>query len=171
MSAVANQYAVALYELALEQAEEDAVALAFKTFVDALDASITAFFLNPRVLKKDKQALLETFKLPVLFSDFLKVVIEHHRFLDLKAMYAAYVTLLETRARIMRVQVTSGRPLGEARIEALKTQYEKKYRRQVLLDNIVDPAIVGGLRFEYDGLVLDDTVNTTLNRLTSRLTR
>ena len=171
MSTIANQYAVALYELALEQTEETAIEAAFKAFVEALDDDITAFFLNPRVRKKDKQALLETFKLPDLFCDFLKVVIEHHRFLDLSAMYTAYVSLLETQAKIMRVRVVSGRPLSEARQAALKTQYEKKYRRQVLLDNIVDPAIVGGLRFEFDGLVLDDTVNATLNRLTSRLTR
>lgn len=171
MSAVANQYAVALYELALEAAEETTIEKAFKAFTEALDDDIKAFFLNPRVRKKDKQALLETFKLPVLFCDFLKVVIEHHRFLDLKAIYHAYVSLLESQAKIMRIRVVSGRPLSEARMASLVKQYEQKYRRQVLLDNIVDPAIVGGLRFEFEGLVLDDTINANLNRLTSRLTR
>jgi F-type H+-transporting ATPase subunit delta len=70
----------------------------------------------------------------------------------------------------MHVVVYSQKPLGEKRIKALKDAYEAKYRRIVTLENKVDKSIVGGLRFEFDGKIIDDTVNSTLKQFQSRLT-
>ena len=78
---------------------------------------------------------------------------------------------MESQKDIMRINVYSGKPLEKKRINQLKAQYEKKYNRQVIIENHVEASIVGGLRFEFQGLVIDDTVNHSILQIKSRLTK
>lgn len=171
MSAISDQYAVALFELAIEEKKTDDLSKVFSSFLESLDEESKQFFLHPKISKKEKQAMVNTFKIESLFKDFLNVLIENNRFLMLNDIFTGYQKLLEEQLNVMRITVVSGTALTKSRIETLKEQYEKKYHRQVLIENQIDETIVGGLRFEYNGLVIDDTVNHTLNQLKSRLTK
>ena len=171
MSAISDQYAVALFELALELKKTDALVKDFEAFLDALDEESRTFFLHPKITKNEKKIMIDSFSFEPLFKDFLKVIIENNRFLLLSAILKGVQKLVEEQNNLMHITVFSGKALPKNRIEVLKTQYEQKYHRQVLIDNEIDETIVGGLRFEYNGMVIDDTVNHTLNQLKSRLTK
>ncbi|MFH5881568.1 MAG: ATP synthase F1 subunit delta [Candidatus Izemoplasmataceae bacterium] len=171
MSAISDQYSVALFELAIEEKIVKELNQVFSDFVESIDEESIQCFLHPRISKKEKKAMIESFKLDPLFRDFLYVLIENNRFLMLNDILSGYQKLVEEQHKLMRIIVKSGKALTQEKIEILTQQYEKKYQRQVLIENEIDETIVGGLKFEYNGVVIDDTVNHTLNQLKSRLTK
>ncbi len=169
MSVVSEQYAIALFELAIENNLESKIDEAFDTLSQALDDEVKAFFDHPRIRKEEKKTVLKASELPPLFFDFLCVLIDYNRFNLVDAIFADYQKISEKREGIMRLHVFSGQALNDERIEQLKQSYEKKYRRTIIIENKIDASVLGGIRVEYNGLVLDDTVNAALNRLKTAL--
>lgn len=172
MSVISDQYAVALFELALEEDSVNEIGTAFEKLVEGLDDEESRlFFTHPSIGIVEKKEALERLKIDALLQDFMYVIIDNHRFLELPEIYKSYFKLMESQKDIMRINVYSGKPLEKKRINQLKAQYEKKYNRQVIIENHVEASIVGGLRFEFQGLVIDDTVNHSILQIKSRLTK
>ena len=71
----------------------------------------------------------------------------------------------------MHVVVYSGTKLSESELQQLQDNLSKKHNRNVTLDNVVDASILGGIKIEYEGNVLDQTINHYLHSLKSSLTR
>jgi len=170
LSAVAEQYAVALFSLAREQDETERVDDAFTRFVEAFDTQARRFFLDPRVAKKEKKRVLGELSLHPLLQDFLFVLVDNRRFANVEDILAEYRRLKAEENQEMHVVVRSRRPLQKSRIKALKEEFASRYNRRVTIENQIDEEILGGLRFEYDGKVVDDTINKAFKQLKGRLT-
>ena len=69
----------------------------------------------------------------------------------------------------MRATVRSARPLSEDAVSRLKTQLETSTGKTVLLDEEVDPSIIGGMVTQVGNLVFDGSVATALSRIRQRL--
>lgn len=171
MSAISDQYAVALFELSKADEKTDRVSEDFDSFIKSFDENSMTFFKHPAVKKNKKVEIVQTLDLDPLFKNFLSVLIENNRFDYLYDIRESYESLLDNMHKRMHVVVYSKRPLKKQQINALQEEYEKKYSRQVTVENKVDELIIGGLRFEFEGKVIDDTVNHTLRELKSRLTK
>jgi F-type H+-transporting ATPase subunit delta len=61
--------------------------------------------------------------------------------------------------------VTSAVPLTEAEQEALRTKLEKRFGRKMLLKCEVDPSLLGGIRVETEGRVLDGSLRARLQEM------
>lgn len=171
MSATSSQYAVALFELAHEKNQLEEIENTFQALVNAIGSEELAFFKHPKVLKKDKKDVIKGMKLNDLLTDFLFVLIDNNRFEHVELMYKDFEQLILEQGKKMRINLFSKERLDSKRMSQLKEQFEKKYNRQVIIENHVDSSIIGGLRIEYDGKVLDDTINQTLRQLKNRLTK
>jgi F-type H+-transporting ATPase subunit delta len=69
----------------------------------------------------------------------------------------------------MHVTVYSKKALTQSEKERLITRLKKKHNRDIELKNMLDESIVGGLKVEYEGYVLDDTINNYLQNLKATL--
>ncbi len=171
MSAQSEQYAVALFELARETDVITEIEKTFASFLKSFDKQSRDFFTHPNIKRYDKKAAVKAVGLPTLFQDFLLVVVENGRVDILDKMYKDYKHLIDKMHKKMHIVVKSKKTLQKSRIEQLKTQFEKKYSRKVTIENQVDESIVGGLRFEFEGKVIDDTINHNLATLRRQLTK
>lgn len=169
MSAISDQYAVALFELGLESDELNDLKESYASFIPSLDDSTMEFFLHPKISKQDKKALVKTFKLSPLLTNFLYVLIDNNRFDFIKEIYEGIDKLLNQLNNQMVVKVYSKTRLTEAKVSEIQTQFESKYNHKVLIENIVEQTIVGGLKYEFAGIVLDNTLNNHLNLIKSHL--
>ena len=169
MSAVSEQYAVALFELALESNQVVAIKDAFAVFLDQLDDDAKTFFYHPNIDKSSKQAVVSKSGYPSLFKDFLKVVIHNNRMQALNDVKKAFDKLSEDEDAVMTLDIYTAKPLKDAQKKALEETYGKKYNRQIIVRVTIDDKIHGGMRIEYNGMVLNDTVQSSLNKLKSRL--
>lgn len=169
MSAISDQYAVALFELGLESDELNDLKETYESFILSLDDSTMEFFLHPKISKQDKKALIKTFKLLPLYRDFLYVLIDNNRFDYVKEVYEGLDKLLNELNNQMVVKVYSKERLSKTKVAEIESQFESKYNRKVLIENIVEETIVGGLKYEFAGIVLDNTLNNHLNLIKSHL--
>ncbi len=170
MSALSEQYAIALFELALENNQSVDVEKAFDAFVEGMNENTMSYFMHPGVQKKDKKAIISELSLLETFRNLLYLLIDKNRFDHLEDILESYKDIRSRQANEMHVVVYSQKPLNDKRKTALKDQFANKYHRKVTIENRIDETIVGGLRYEFDGKVVDDTVNSTLKQFQSRLT-
>ena len=61
--------------------------------------------------------------------------------------------------------VTSAVRLKEAETVALRAKLEKKLGRQVTLQCHVNPELIGGIRVEVDGRVIDGSIRNKLEEI------
>lgn len=65
--------------------------------------------------------------------------------------------------------VTSATPLSPAQLERLKRGVSGRYGRQLSVNLVIDPALVGGVRIQIGADVIDGSVATRLNDLRNQL--
>lgn len=171
MSYVAFQYAEALFSLAVEEQQLSAVDEAFRQFLEVKDADVTKFLNHPKVTKEEKKEVLKQVVDNTLFLHFLYVLIDKVRMDLVEDCFQEFTTILHNQHKVMEVQVYSQKALSSEELLNLKMSIGKKHNRTVTIENVVDAKIIGGLRIEFDGYVLDQTINNYLHDLKNNLTK
>lgn len=81
--------------------------------------------------------------------------------------YAASV--VADQADTIIATVTSARPIDASRLDRLKAGLARRYGRDITLNQVVDPTVVGGLRVQIGDDVIDGSVATRLHDLKLQL--
>jgi F-type H+-transporting ATPase subunit delta len=169
MSAVSEQYAVALFELSLERDALDSTKKSFESFIKAFSDDVKTFFLHPSVKEKDQIDVINNTEYQDVFKDFLKVIVTNNRMDDITAIYEDFRTFIEDQSDMMRLHVYSANRLSKEHIQDIKDTYGKKFHKTIIVETHTDPSMIGGLKIEYNGMVLNNTVDYTLKQLKSQL--
>ncbi len=169
MSAVSEQYAVALFELSLERDAIEITKKSFETFIKAFTDDVKTFFLHPSIKQKDQIDVINDTDYPDIFKDFLKVIVTNNRMETIISIYEDFRTFIEDESDVMRLHVFSANPLSKEHIKDIKNTYNKKFHKTIIVETHTDSSMIGGLKIEYNGMVLNDTVDYTLKQLKSQL--
>ena len=171
VSALAERYAVALFEIAEERRMLDEVALDLRQLRAMLMASVdlTRLLRSP-VLSRLEQgraiaALALRADLLPLVRDFLAIVAKNRRLLAVPAVIEAYLNKLAERRGEVTASVTAAQPLNDAQIEALSQQLRRTVGRRVSVDVRVDPRLIGGLIVKVGSRMVDGSIESKLRRL------
>lgn len=65
--------------------------------------------------------------------------------------------------------VTVARPLADTQLARLKAGLTARFGREVTVNQIIDPAVIGGMRIEFGDVVIDDTAVARLHDLRLQL--
>ena len=171
MGYLAFQYSEALFSLAIEEKQIDQLLSDFSSFNDSLDDEIYKFLNHPKITKKNKKEVVEQAISNSLLKNFIYVLIDNSRIDLLDDTLVEYKKLYDNQNKVLKVTVYSSKVLSDKQKQNLIDSLEKKNSRKVELNNVVDTRIVGGLRLEYEGMILDDTINNYLHSLKSNLTK
>lgn len=171
VSGLAERYAAALFDLADERRELDAVAGDLRSLRAMLnDSPDLVRLIRSPVLSRDEQgkaiaALAQQAGLTRLTSDFLAVVARNRRLFEVPGMIEGYLNQLATRRGEVTAEVTSAQPLSEAQQAALGEQLRRSVGQRVTVDMKVDPALLGGLVVRVGSRMIDNSLRTKLQRL------
>ncbi|MBQ3259126.1 MAG: ATP synthase F1 subunit delta [Clostridia bacterium] len=170
MNDTAREYAVALFELAAEQDELNAVGegLAFVKDRLAEQPAYIEFLSSPAVPKAERvAALCAAFEgaVPQTVLSFLCVLCENGRLADFDTQATIYDQLYRESQKISTAHVTSAVPLTDEQKARLCEQLKQKTGHTVSLDCTVDGALLGGIVVELDGKRLDGSVKHRLQVL------
>jgi F-type H+-transporting ATPase subunit delta len=176
-AAVARRYAKALWALAKDESRLDAVAQELTVFdrVLADEPELRNVLLLPWAKAATKRAIVlgvaERLQLSPLARNFLALVAQRRRLALLADIRAAYDALVDEAAGRVRARVRSAAPLSEDDRAALRDRLGRRLGKTVLLDTVVDPALIGGFVAEVDSRLLDMSVKGQLVALSERITR
>lgn len=170
-SGVAGRYATALFELALEQQALDQVATDLNRFNEALDAfeDLTRLVKSP-VFSADEQgralaAILEELKIEGLTRNFLLLAAKNRRLFATPDMTRAFRAMLARHRGEMSASVTAASKLTDGQVTALKQALKAALGKEVMLEERVDPSLLGGLVVKVGSRMIDTSLRTRLNSL------
>ena len=174
--AAVKPYARALYELARERQQTDAVAHDLQTMVDLLhqDAELRDFFGRPWVAAAAKRAasveIATRLELSPLVRDFIALVARAGRAGDLDAIATAYRDRVDEDLGRVRAQVRTRVPLTDGEREAMRARLASVTgARQVIVEEQVDDNLLGGFVAEIGTYIVDGSLDGQLARIGERL--
>ncbi len=161
----ASRYAAAYDSLStsLEQAQQNAAQL--DRAVQIL-SGVEALLQSPRISSAQKKLVLqETLKDFPVASAFIAVLINAKRYNLLHEICKRVHTLLDDREGISRAIVTSARVLSQAQQAAAINALSVRYGKTVKAQFKTDPSLLGGLKLECQGELIDGSVQSRLAKL------
>jgi F-type H+-transporting ATPase subunit delta len=173
---VGRSYAKALFELASERNQVDAIARDLLAIDEqfATNAELRAFFARPWVAASAKRAaaaeVAARLGVSALARDFLALVAAQGRADHLQSIAAAYRELQDEAAGRVRARVRTAVPLSAAERAALAERLGRaRGGKQVLLEEVADRELLGGFVAEVGSLLVDGSLDGQLARLRDRL--
>lgn len=164
-------YAKALLGAAEKTGDVEALLAELDSVVtDVLDKlpKFDAALASPRVPLNDRLAMLDRAfqsQMSVTLLNFLKVVARHGRFHCLRAIRRWAQQLRNDALGRVEVQVRTAAEISPALRETIAAQLTKSLGRDVVMQHVLDPALIGGLVVRVGDTVYDGSVANRLERL------
>jgi F-type H+-transporting ATPase subunit delta len=174
---LAGRYARALYSLAAEKNEQDAVFEKMRALSEAISAEPEAsrFLFSPVVRPAEKVAALEklvaALSLPESLQKFLLLLAKKNRLGVFKEIVIAYQQIADDAHGVTRGTVRSATVLDPAERKRIETLVGKATKKQVILNYKEDAGLLGGLVAEVGSFTFDDSLISHLKRINEQLTR
>ena len=170
-ASLAGRYATALFELARDERQLEAVGASVATLKQALadSADFRELTTSPLIARDDAvkavRAAAEAMRLDPVTANFLGVLAQNRRLSQLGPVIRAFNMLAAHHRGETTAEVTSAHPLSDDQIGALKTNLKSRLGRDVTVDLSVDPTILGGLVVKVGSQMIDGSIRTKLNTL------
>jgi F-type H+-transporting ATPase subunit delta len=174
-ASLAGRYASALFDLARDQKQIDAVGTSLDTLNQALlDSREFAELIASPVVSREEAgkafaALAPQLGLDPISTNFLGVLARNGRKNELRAVIRAFGRLAAEHRGETTAEVVTARPLNDDQLAALKAQLRARAGRDVTIEASVDPNILGGLVVKLGSQRIDASIRTKLNRLASAM--
>ena len=170
MTTTSREYAEALFELAAQADITRETSHGLETVESALlqQPEYRALLASPAIGKEERMAALDTAfggKIPDILLRILKMMVARGQISALTGMVRDYEALARDFRGESVATVTSAVPLKEAEAVALRAKLEKKFGRRITLKLQEDPDLLGGIRVEVDGRVIDGSIRNKLDEI------
>jgi len=173
---LARRYTKALFQLARDGGQEDAVGVEVAQFyADYSKSALQQVLTNPAFAVDTRKQILnqvaQSQKLSSLTVRFLSLLLERDRLGHLTGIVNCYRRLLnEARGRV-DAKVISATALEPVMVERVRAQLRSISGKEVILQQVVDAELLGGLQVELEGKIYDGSVRTQLEKMKQRIAR
>ena len=171
VAGLSGRYAAALFELADEEKQLDAVALDLELIGAMIEdsADLQCLIRSP-IISRDNQhaamdAVLIAAQVSQLTRDFIGVVNRNRRLFSLPGMITGFRALLATHRGEVTAEVSTATPLTDAQLNALEHSIKKIMGTKAAINAKVDESLLGGLILKVGSLMVDTSLKTKLSQL------
>lgn len=175
MKALAERYAGALVDVALENKQADQVKQELSGFAAIVAASpdLHSFLANPAIARASKHAAIEQIVMRMDASrtlrNYLFVIVDQRRAGMLLEIEQAFSRLLDARRGITQAAVTSAADLTAKERAELTEALGKLTGEKVQAQFGTDAALIGGVVVRIGSTIYDGSVRTQLERLRAKM--
>jgi F-type H+-transporting ATPase subunit delta len=175
LKALAERYAGALVDVALEKKQADQVKRELSDFAALVRESpeLHAFLSNPSIARAAKHAAIDQIVTRMGASrtlrNYLFVIVDQRRAGMLIEIEQAFSRLLDARQGITQALVTSAAELTASEREELSAALGKLTGEKVQAQFTTDAALIGGAVVRIGSTIYDGSVRTQLERMRARM--
>ena len=174
-ASLAGRYASALFDLARDQRQIEAVGKSLDSLGQALlDSREFAELIASPLVSRDEAgkafaAIAPKLDIDQITGNFLGVLARNGRKNQLRAIIRAYRRLAAEHRGETTAEVVTARPLNDDQLAALRQQLRTRAGRDVSIDATVDHTILGGIVVKLGSQQIDASIRTKLNRLAAAM--
>ena len=176
MTQMDKAYAAALFALAQENHREAEVLEALQIVLKQFEGNpeYVDFLASPGIPKAERTEAIEAAFADALPEDvlsFVCVLCQRGQIRLFSDCVKDFEWFYETSRKISSATVTSVIPLTDAQQQKLQKKLEAISGHQVRLTYDIDPSLMGGVRVELDGSILDGTLKHRLHEVKEVMNR
>ena len=170
-ASLAGRYATALFELARDERQLEAVGASLASLRSGLRDSedLRELTTSPLIGRDDAvktvKAVSASMALDPITANFVGVLAQNRRLGQLGNVIRYFNLLAAAHRGETTAEVVSAHPLSDDQVAALKTNLKSRVGRNVAVDLTVDPTILGGLVVKIGSQQIDGSIRTKLNTL------
>ena len=170
MTQVGNVFGEALYELALSEGLQDEIKEQMQVLNQsfAQEPGFIRLLRSPNLSKQERCGILDSSfrgKVHLYLLNFLKILTERDYMQHFSDCCQAFIQRYHSDHNILSVRAITAVALSPQQTEALTQKLTRITGKTILLENRVDPSCLGGVRLDYDGRRMDDTVSHRLDSI------
>lgn len=170
MTTTSKEYAEALFELSAGENNLGLVSDGLVTVISALRQTpeYRALLSSAAIGKAERIAALESAfrgKIPDVLLGVLRMMVSRGHVSAVDGMAKEFEELSRQYRGVSVALVTSAVPLKESEAVALKAELEKRFARSLDLRCETDPSLIGGIRVEVEGRVIDGSIRNKLEQI------
>jgi len=170
MAVAAKRYAKALFEVSKEKGMIEETRNQLASVVEALegDAQIRAFFSHPNIGIQAKMSALKAAvgdKLNPYVMNTLQLLVERGRAAAVSGVYSAYASIADEALGRAHARVVSAFALTPEQQNEIAARFGALSGKQVTVDTVVDPSLLGGIRVRIGDTLYDGSLATRLAEL------
>ena len=168
MTGVGSAYGEALYSLAQDEGLSDIILDQLKVLNESFqqEPGFLRLLSSPNLTKQERCAIVDdSFKGKVheYVLNLLKILTERSYTGHFGQCCAAYRDLYNQDNGILPVTAVTAVALNKDQSARLTEKMTRLTGKRIELTNRVDPSVLGGMRLDYDGKRVDDTVSHRLD--------
>jgi F-type H+-transporting ATPase subunit delta len=171
MASMAGRYAAALLDLAKEERQLPQVEADLAAVQAMLDESedLRRLIRSPVISADDQakalDAVLAKAGAAALTTNFFRLIARNRRLFAAGDMIRDFRALLARERGEVSADVASAHPLTPEQLNALKDALRLQIGKDVQVNTLVDPALLGGLVVKVGSKMIDSSLQTKLNNL------
>ncbi len=171
----ANRYSLALYELAdesnlLRQVEENSSA--FLTLIlnnKDFNNLIKDPTINQDILINVVKKISETFKIEILFKNFLSFLIAKRRFFYLEKILNRFNEICSEKKGELKAEIKSAKELTQEEIKKITDELSSNFKSKIKLNYSHDQSLIGGLVVQVGSAMIDTSIKNKLQQIENRM--
>jgi F-type H+-transporting ATPase subunit delta len=176
MSQTADRYSKALFELAKEQNDLEAVEETMTGIRNLIINSkdFRQFLSNPLLSNEERCTILKALfegKVPELYLRFLLFITYKNRLNILKGIIDSFDNLYLINSNQIRAYVTTVWPLEEKDRAFIDQRLHDKFQQNILTKWSTNPSLIGGFRIFIQGKIYDYSFKNQLNHFFQQTTQ
>ncbi|MCL2103097.1 MAG: ATP synthase F1 subunit delta [Syntrophorhabdaceae bacterium] len=172
---LARRYARALLDIGKEEGQARRLLSEAEEFSGVLENSadlrevMESAYLSRQVKRTALESLLSSTDFLHSTKSFLSLLVEKGRMNVLSAIIVELRRMVEEHEGIERAVVTVPMELSASQKDALRAVLEKRTGKKILLNESVDPAVIGGMIVRVGSTVYDGSVRTQIQQIRQNL--
>ena len=176
MTEIGSVYGDALYELAKEEGLTESIGQQLRLLQDSFrqEPDFIRLLSAPNLTKAERcQILDDSFrgKVEPYLLNFLKILTEKGYMRYFSDCTDAYTERYNLDNGILSVTAITAVPMNDDQKARLTEKLGRITGKKIALLSRVDPRVLGGIRLDYDGRRLDDTVSHRLDSIRDLLNK
>ena len=170
----ANVYSEALFSLAKEEDRIEELQKELKILCELVgeNPQFLEFLVTPKISKEEKRSFVDTVlggKFSQEIVNLTKVLIDKKRTNEILDIVEVFDKTVLSHHDLIAAAAYSAVPLSAPELEALKAKLTQLTGKQVSLENIIDPSVIGGIRLKVGDRVIDGSLKRRLEDLKDNL--
>jgi F-type H+-transporting ATPase subunit delta len=166
-SQVANVYASALLEIAVQKKSTDEFQMELKSFLDTLkgDGDVWSFLMSPRIKKAQKIEIIEksfSGKASNEVINLICILIRNDRISSISEIYLQYRNLNDKFKGLIRAKVFTAHELPAEEIQSIKNWFNSAYKSSAEIETYIKPELIGGVVIQFQDKIIDGSISNKL---------